>query len=627
MSSPSQSSVPVTETMNTDTVFTTQSKPRSASQRNALREQLESQSELRRKQAQKAAILEQKALLEETKSSSAVLSDNDNMQVSSSSSPRISDAQQPPVLVSFSDLPPSKTISNSNDSPPDTPNRADSTSPTASPSSSSSNAAVPANATESSTGAVSQTMNVSDDAVSSTVVASDEKHTSAAEVRPSEAPQQYRSRSASVERRMYWAKKHAKHQQHAHEHHRQETWFRHKKHVLMCSWAGRPVFARYGDDTALAAFMGVISAIYHTFQNVGDSLQCIIAGHHKFVFLKRGPFYLVAISRTSESTIQLQRQLDYVHGQILTVLTGGVHDILENTPNYDMRNLMGGAETLLRDLISDASSNPAYLFNATPCLRVPKHVRSKINAVLRKSKTPNLMHGILLAGSRLVALAETRAYPITTRDLLLVTNLVVNSQSLRSAESWTPVCLPKLNDEGFLYAYVCYLAEELCLVLITNEADSFFELQQCRNTIVEGFKQNNCMEDLVLAMRTPDVSVEDVALSVPEFRHFMFHSIQNAQFMMSAPTAPYLARASSKKLFRHYQKVQARMSELSTKPHLRYFEVNGSMTLYVMITSTFQLFMSFAPLVSKESVMTACNRTMRWLKKEEESLLCQIAYW
>jgi hypothetical protein len=32
-------------------------------------------------------------------------------------------------------------------------------------------------------------------------------------------------------------------------------------------------------------------------------------------------------------------------------------------------------------------------------------------------------------------------------DLLLLVNFVTNSQSLRSAEAWTPVCLPKFSDK------------------------------------------------------------------------------------------------------------------------------------------------------------------------------------
>jgi hypothetical protein len=143
------------------------------------------------------------------------------------------------------------------------------------------------------------------------------------------------------ERRLYWAKKHDKRKRYADQHNKDSAWFKHKKHVLVLSWAGRPIFTRYGDDSALAAYMGVISAIVMNFQRHDDRLRSIIAGcvraprsrarpvltrphasDHKMVFLLRGPMYLVCIARTSETCAQLAQQLDYVYQQILAVLTG-----------------------------------------------------------------------------------------------------------------------------------------------------------------------------------------------------------------------------------------------------------------------------------------------------------------
>lgn len=65
-------------------------------------------------------------------------------------------------------------------------------------------------------------------------------------------------------------------------------------------------------------------------------------------------FQLVCISRTSESFSDLQLQLNYAYLQILSVLTGSVKSILESRPQYDIRNLMGGTEALLTDLLTEA---------------------------------------------------------------------------------------------------------------------------------------------------------------------------------------------------------------------------------------------------------------------------------
>lgn len=170
-------------------------------------------------------------------------------------------------------------------------------------------------------------------------------------------------------RRRKWKAKQAKWRKYAHEHNKDPNWFKHKKHILICSWSGRPVYTRYGDETSMAAYMGVLSAIISNFQNLDDNVRSIVAGKHTFVFQCKGPLYLVAVSSTSESVRQLETQLNFVHQQVLSVLTGSVNDILQNQPSYDLRNLMGGTENLLTDLISESNRLECWdcLHSLTDC--------------------------------------------------------------------------------------------------------------------------------------------------------------------------------------------------------------------------------------------------------------------
>lgn len=79
------------------------------------------------------------------------------------------------------------------------------------------------------------------------------------------------------------------------------------------SWSGRPIYTRFGDESRLAEYFGIASALISNFQNHDDTIRSMIAGQHKFVFLLKGPLYLVCISRTEESISQLTVQLEYAH--------------------------------------------------------------------------------------------------------------------------------------------------------------------------------------------------------------------------------------------------------------------------------------------------------------------------
>ncbi len=75
---------------------------------------------------------------------------------------------------------------------------------------------------------------------------------------------------AAASRRIWFDRRRVRHNKFAEQHNKDPAFFRHEKHVFILSFAGRPIFSRYGDETLLAAYMGVISAIirYGSFSRV-----------------------------------------------------------------------------------------------------------------------------------------------------------------------------------------------------------------------------------------------------------------------------------------------------------------------------------------------------------------------
>lgn len=67
-------------------------------------------------------------------------------------------------------------------------------------------------------------------------------------------------------------------------------------------------------------------------------------------------------------------------------------------------------------------------------------------------------------------------------DLHLIQNLVDSSESLKTAESWTPICLPKFDPNGYMHGHVSYLAEDCqaCLLLLTVDRNVFFTLSEAK---------------------------------------------------------------------------------------------------------------------------------------------------
>jgi hypothetical protein len=430
--------------------------------------------------------------------------------------------------------------------------------------------------------------------------------------------------SSSDEKNRYWAQKHKKLTRYDHEHNKDPDWYKHEKHVLICTWSGRPVYSRYGDESKMAAYMGVITAIISNFQRMGDQLRSVVAGKHIFLFTLIGPFYLVAISRTGEPLPVLEQQLHYAHAQIITVLTGSIVKVLEDKPGYDIRNLIGGTEDLLTELIDECGRSPSFLMNSYQCLRMSRSTRSRVSTALRRGTSKSLLFAVLMAGSEVVSVIEGKDRTLHQSDLLLLSNTITNSQSLRSSESWTPICLPKFSDKGYLYAYVCFLSTDISLTLITGSDSAFHEMQVAKGQMLEALNKKNGLVDIRQAMEhlARAVHVDEVDCGTRELRHFIYKSEALHQVVVAADAAPYAGKRARKQLFRRYQHAYHRLRGSKGVPgNTVYYQVAEDVVLVGWSKpGDFTLLAAFSPLATKDVVLLACNKLLKWLKREYSSL-------
>jgi hypothetical protein len=413
--------------------------------------------------------------------------------------------------------------------------------------------------------------------------------------------------------KIWFARSHARHNKFPDQHNKDPAFFQHEKHVFILSFAGRPIFSRYGDETMLAAYMGVISAIISNIESMKDAVRVIIAGQWKFVFLFKGPIYLLCVSRSGESVAQLRAQLNYAHSQLLTFLTGSIHSVLERAPNYDLRNLMGGTTNAMLHLISHASVHPAYLWEAINVLRLKAEVRARVGAVLSSCRSKSLGYGaqkvskglkyaILLAGTHLVNLVRPKDSALYPSDLLLLINFVTSSSSIRNGEVWTPICLPKFNDKGFLYAYVCYLEGDTCLILITSDSEDFHTMSACKQFVYEALLSSGDLNEISAAAESHFISLADLEsdVCVPELRHFVYKSEVNSQLVIPACPPPYNTYARQKALHRRYQSVNAKLVA-NKRRHVIYFETSANDCVLAWVRSgEFEMYCVFSAFVHKQ---------------------------
>lgn len=289
------------------------------------------------------------------------------------------------------------------------------------------------------------------------------------------------------------------------------------KHFLILSSAGKPIWSRHGDDRLVTHHIGVIQTIISFYQGAGDNLKGFTAGDARFVVMSKGHLNLVAISRLGESDAQLRTQLESLYMQILSTLTlPNMERMFRNRASTDLRRPLQGTETLLSALADGfARGSPSTLLSALECLKMRKAHRQTVNSTLLRIRRPSLLYGLIVAGGRLVSVARPKKHSLHPGDLLLIFNMLFEAGGVKAGggENWIPLCLPGFNNTGFLYMYVSFVnleaageevrerpstsegsGEEVAVLLISADRESFYEMREMRNDLIQVRCSRNTIE-------------------------------------------------------------------------------------------------------------------------------------
>eukprot|EP00571_Detonula_confervacea_P008040 CAMPEP_0172316914 /NCGR_PEP_ID=MMETSP1058-20130122/29952_1 /TAXON_ID=83371 /ORGANISM="Detonula confervacea, Strain CCMP 353" /LENGTH=641 /DNA_ID=CAMNT_0013031353 /DNA_START=86 /DNA_END=2008 /DNA_ORIENTATION=+ len=265
--------------------------------------------------------------------------------------------------------------------------------------------------------------------------------------------------------------------------------------------------------------------------SLGD-IQSLNAGSRMMVFKHTEALTLVSISDRKDGNHNeawLRLQLEYVYSQVIFTLTSQVQSIFKNTPSYDLRSMMGpNVNDSIRNLLdrfdpvdldegivglSRQDSNESisksshrnrnhgtgcgsFLTAGVECIHpIPPEIRENASKMLIHAcgkgigRTSDLF-AILTVGTRLVTIVQppNPSSQLHTSDLHLILTFVGRQPGLLTNELWFPLCLPRFDSSGFLYAYTSCLDPMdtgLSIVLISpdNSTEQFKSYHNAANTV------------------------------------------------------------------------------------------------------------------------------------------------
>ncbi|KAL3460453.1 trafficking protein Mon1-domain-containing protein [Aspergillus heterothallicus] len=417
-----------------------------------------------------------------------------------------------------------------------------------------------------------------------------------------------------------------------------ERWKAKRKHYIILSAAGKPIWTRHGDGGLISTYVGIIQTIISSYEDSKDRLSGFTAGDTKFAVVAKGPLYLVAISRILESDTQLKLQLEALYMQILSTLTlPSLTHLFSIRPSTDLKRPLQGSETLLSTLAdSFTRGSPSTLLSALECLKIRKAHRQTINNTLLKTKVSNLLYGLIVAGGRLVSVVRPKKHSLHPGDLQLLFNMIFEAEAVKAGggESWIPVCLPGFNSSGYLYMYVSFLGlrdnaeteaedmatteESVAIILISTDKESFFEMQKMRDSFVEQMEKNGSIKIIKDAMSKGRPTTTDI-IPGTVLHHFVYKSRANVQFTMSSYAPEYSSVPRRRRLISTYNNLHASVHAKHTHVKVHHC-VTQSSSSFAWVTPVFELYCVSGPHANRNALAQSASKIVQWVQKEEERL-------
>ena len=285
-----------------------------------------------------------------------------------------------------------------------------------------------------------------------------------------------------------------------------EKFFTKKRHFLIMSDGGKPVYSRYGDPIENNSIFATLSAmitkftIFNSDNSFKENLNVICNNKNKIIFLKKGQLIFIALSKKDDCTSLLYSQLEYLYNQLMSILTISFYSKLGDNPSKCL-STMSGTENLFEQIIQYSSNSFTSLFNSCQVMNYLEG-RDKINKIAEECRG-DALYCIIMSPYEIIALARSNQINVVSSDLVLIQTLIFCQEMLRSQESYVPICLPGISEQGYIQFYSNFSEENIGVIFVTENVDPmcFVKFQEQYNKLYARLNNENYMEKIMNSFR------------------------------------------------------------------------------------------------------------------------------
>ena len=246
-----------------------------------------------------------------------------------------------------------------------------------------------------------------------------------------------------------------------------EEFFIKKRHYLIMSDGGKPVYSRYGDPIENNSIFATLSAMITKF----------------------------TVFNSNESDKEFLNVITN-----MSILTISFYSKLEDNPSKCL-STMSGTENLFEQMIQYTSKSFPSLFNSYQVFNYFEQ-REKLNKLTEEFRGEAL-YCIIMTPYEIISLARSNQIDVVSSDLVLIQNLIYSQEMLRTQESYVPICLPGISEQGYIQFYSHFSEENIGIIFVTENMDPmcFVKFQEQYNNLYQRLINENYIEKIIDTFR------------------------------------------------------------------------------------------------------------------------------
>lgn len=414
-------------------------------------------------------------------------------------------------------------------------------------------------------------------------------------------------------------------------HEEEEASLKGAKQFFILSSAGKPIYSMSSDldhnDENFINYNGIIQTIVSSFIISGSELRSFVTNYSRFTILNQSPIILLAISQIGESEMDLLNQLDLLYSFLLSALSKPhIMRSFQNKEGFDLRKHLGradlsGLDSLTKEIIN---FNPGILIGALQCIKLKRSIRDKSRQIMLNKRSKNLLYGMLVApGGKLINVLRPKSHTLHTTDLQILFSIVFNQSKNYSEdeELWLPICLPKFNPNGFLYAFVKFI-DSVALILISADKNCFFEMSETSTKIISEFNKHEILNHIRDSLKH---GLSTIDIPAPLIYHFIYKSKKHLQYVMPTSTNVTTLQKYYLKLYSSVDR-NGKVSVSYIKWEKDGKNPNSSIAGLGWITPNYEVYLITGSITKREVLVNSARGIVNWCRRYQERLfVCEGA--